>query len=85
MAVQREENQRGKNRLPFFWLPWQGGRPLTLILFEPVNYLVTLVQTKGFISDFPCFSYSKFIHYFSPGDFAEQTNKKAVFAPVSEL
>lgn len=48
-------------------------------LFEPIKYLVTLVQTKGFISDFPCFSYTKFVHYFSPGDFAEQ--KKSSVCP----
>jgi hypothetical protein len=33
---------------------------------------VTVIQTKGFISDFPCFSYSKFIYYFNSGDFAKQ-------------
>lgn len=29
---------------------------MTLILFEPVKYSMTLVQTKGFSLDFPCFS-----------------------------
>lgn len=83
MALQWEESQRGNDCLAFLlahMISW----PLTLILFEPIKYSVTLVQTKGFISDFPCFSYSKFIHCSSSGDFAKQ-KKSSVYTNSSTL